>query len=382
MKRRLRLFILLLSYNGFIQNGLAAPSVAPDMIKNKTPIMTPIKNGRLIAFLPGWKIPPDAAAIAHAGYTHVIVAFGVFSTEKPGDITPVFDTIDANYIHSLQHAGLKVLLSLGGSSTNRPLTTINFHDALSLSSSSTVFSQTMILSLEKLIAVYGFDGFDIDIEQGLIGSGDFTQPVGDIAVLADIINTLHAKHPQLLLTLTPQTANIAATSGFDGTWGNYAALVMQTYQSLAWVGIQVYNAGCTYGIDLMCYDPNQSTSPDASVAMATGLLENWPSTTVSGQSTGFQPYMSYLKPSQVVLGYPAKNAAGSSDGLPGAVISTIKRAIQCLRTGTVGSDSCDTYIPPKSYPDIGGVFEWEVTYDANNHYQFATSLKNGIFNHN
>lgn len=339
-------------------------------------------GGRIIGYLPGWNTPPTATALANAGYTHVLVAFGVFSTTNPGQITSAFDTVSASYIQSLHDAGIKVLLSLGGASSSIANTTVNFHQVLAAASSPAAFEQSFISSLENLIAQYHFDGFDFDIESGLNAGGTFTNPTGDIAVLANIINTMHANHPNLLLTLAPQTANVAATSGFDATWGNYASLVMQTHQSLAWVGIQMYNAGCTYGIDLICYDPNNTNSPNASVAMATDLLENWPATTSSGQQTGFQPYISYLTPSQVVLGYPAPNASGQSDGSPAAVISTIKRAIQCLRTGVASPSSCDTYIPPRTYPGFGGVFDWEIIHDENNNYNFATSLVNCVIQGN
>ncbi|KTD40478.1 glycosyl hydrolase family 18 protein [Legionella parisiensis] len=333
-------------------------------------------GGRIIGYLPGWQIPPPATALANAGYTHILVAFGVFSTISPGQITPAFDTVSAGYIQSLHNAGIKVLLSLGGALTSIPNTTVNFHQVVSAAPSPTAFQQTFMSSLENLLTQYNFDGFDFDIESGLNAGGTFANPTGDIAVLANIINTMHTKHPNLLLTLAPQTANIAATSGFDATWGNYASLVMQTHQSLEWVGIQMYNAGCTFGIDLICYDPNNTSSPNASVAMATDLLENWPAVTSSGQQTGFQPYISYLTPSQVVLGYPAPNASGQSDGSPAAVIGTIKRALQCLRTGIASPASCDTYIPPRTYPGFGGVFDWEVIHDQNNNYHFATSLVN------
>lgn len=342
----------------------------------------PGTGGRMMAYLAGWKTPPPAEAIANAGYTHVLLAFGVFSLSTPGQITSAFDAVTANYIQSLQAAGIKVLLSLGGASTGIPDTTVNFHQVVSLASSPGAFSQTFVASLENLIRQYGFDGFDFDIESGLNAGGSFVTPEGDIATLAGIINTLHAKYPNLLLSLAPQIANVAATSGFDAIWGNYASLIMQTHQSLSWVGIQVYNAGCAYGIDLICYDPNDTKSPNTAVAFATNLLENWPAQTHSGQITGFQPYISYLTPSQVVLGYPAPNAAGLSDGLPAAVTANIKRAIECLRTGIVSSGSCDSFVPPKAYPGFGGVFEWELSYDANNHYKFAQDLKNCVVNGN
>lgn len=337
-------------------------------------------GGRIITYVPGWKTPPTAQALAGAGYTHVMVAFGVFSTSSPGVITPAFNTVTKAYIDSLHQAGIKVLLSLGGASTSIAGTTVDFHQALTLASSPDAFKQTFINSLKGLITQYGFDGFDIDIEHGLNGGGTFTQPQGDIAVLASIINTLYSQNPNLLITLTPQVANIAATSGFDGTWGNYAALTLQTHHALAWVGIQLYNTGCAYGINQVCYGPSPVSSPDFSVAMATDLLENWPAKLADGRNTGFQPYITYLKPSQVVIGYPVPNASGASDGAPVTPTTTIRRALQCLKTAVASASSCGSYVPPKAYGAIGGVFNWEATYDQNNSFKFAQDLKPCVLN--
>ena len=150
---------------------------------------------------------------------------------------------------------------------------------------------------------------------------------------------------------------------------------MQTHDSLSWVGIQLYNTGCMFGIDHVCYDPNQTSSANFSVAMATDLLASWPQVDSSGRPTGFQPYIGNLRADQIVLGYPAPNAQGGSDGSPVTPTSTIKKAIQCLKTATAGVNSCGTYIPPKAYGLIGGVFNWEITYDQNNQYKFARDLK-------
>lgn len=337
-------------------------------------------KGKIITYVPGWKTPPPAQALANAGYTHVMVAFGVFSTTNPGVIVSAFDTVTKEYIQSLHNAGIKVILSLGGALTSIPGTSVDFHQVLSAAASPTVFQQTFINSLNGLITQYGFDGFDIDIEHGLTAGGTFAQPQGDIAVLANIINTMYRQNPNLLITLTPQVANISATRAFDQTWGNYASLAMQTHDSLAWVGIQLYNTGCAFGIDLVCYADTANT-PDFSVAMATDLLENWPAT-INGRATGFQPYVSYLKPGQIVLGYPAPDASGNSDGAPAKPTSIIKRAIQCLKTAQKSSTSCDSYAAPKAYGQIGGVFNWEATYDQSNNFKFATDLKNCVMTGN
>lgn len=328
----------------------------------------------IAGFIPGWKTPPSATSLATAGYTHAFVAFGVFSTVTPGQIVPAFDTITKDYIDQLHLAGIKVLLSLGGASSSINNTSVDFHYALSRAASPLAFQNTFIQSLKQLITQYGFDGFDIDIEHGLVGSGPFAAPTGDIAVMANIINTMHRDLPNLLITLTPQVANISATGGFDSLWGNYAALAMQTHDALSWVGVQIYNTGCAYGIDHVCYADN-ANSPDLSVAMATALLENWPPKDPSGRDSGFQPYISYLDSNQIVLGYPAPNRQGFSDGQPVKSTAIIKRALQCLKTGVKGPTSCDTYVPPRVYSNIAGVFEWEVTYDQDNNFKFATDLK-------
>ena len=147
---------------------------------------------------------------------------------------------------------------------------------------------------------------------------------------------------------------------------------MQTYSSLTWVGFQNYNSGCAYGINLVCY-PTSGTltsTADPAVAFATDLLENWPSTTSTGQATGFQSYISYLQPSQVVVGYTVSDSSGSSDGSPAAVTSVANSVIECLST----NEDCYTYTPPSTYLGIGGVFSWTINYDATTGYQFAKSL--------
>jgi len=325
-------------------------------------------GGKIIGYIPGWKTPPPATELAAAGYTHVMIAFGVFSTTTPGEITPAFDMVSKAYIQTLHAAGIKVILSLGGASSSLPYTSVDFNKVLTMAASPKAFTDKFSASLTNLMTSYGFDGFDIDIEHGINAGGTFANPQGDIAALATIINGMYAQNPKLLITLTPQIANISATSNFDATWGNYASLVMQTHKSLAWVGIQLYNAGCAYGVDKVCYDVNVTSSPNATVAMAVDLLANWPA--------GFQPYVASLTPSQIVLGYPSPDASGASDGAPVTPNSTIIKAIQCLKTQT----SCGTYIPPKAYGAIGGVFNWEVTYDQLNGFKFAKELKNCVIN--
>lgn len=340
------------------------------------------ESNKIIGYMPGWvdsKVLPEAKALHEAGYTHIMVAFGLFSTKEPGQIVSDFPSITPGYIDSLHQEGIKVLLSLGGASSGIPDTSVNFHDVLKRAETPDIFQAKFVSSLKQLIAENHFDGFDIDIEHGLApgAGGTYSDPKGDIAVLAKIINQMHADNPNLLITMAPESPNIGATNTLDGTWGNYAALIMQTHDALSWVGIQLYNTGCVYGLDGICYSdvPN---SPNFSVAMAADLLENWPEKDKEGRPQ-FAPYISYLRPDQIVLGYPAPNKDGVSDGQPAKPTYIIKRAIQCLRTNNEG---CDSYKAPRAYPGISGVFEWEITYDQSNGFKFAKELKSCVMDGN
>jgi chitinase len=357
----------------FLPQPILVSAGATEAITYKA--IPPSTGGRMITYIPGWKPTPSATELANAGYTHALIAFGVFSTTAPGKITPAFETVTKSYIDSLHAVGIKAVLSLGGALTSLPDTSVDFHQVLSLSGNPTAFQQTFVQSIKDLTTQYGFDGIDIDIEQGFSGGGSIGSPTGDIAVMSNILKQIHADLPNFIISFAPQTANISATSGYDGTWANYSALIMQTHDAISWVGIQLYNTGCMYGIDHVCYDPSQVNSPNFSVAMAADVLETWPQKDASGRATGFQPYIGYLRADQVVLGYPAPNAQGDSDGRPVHPNSTIKKAIQCLQTGVAGANSCGSYLPPKAYGLIGGVFNWEVTYDQNNQYKFARELK-------
>ena len=345
------------------------------LLQNSARTRTDHHGGKLIAYITGSKPAPAAGDLVNAGYTHIVVAYGVFSTVTPGQIIPAFVNVTPEYIQSLQTAGIKVLLSLGGPSSNIVNTTTDFHAVLARVSDPQCFIEEFVNSMQDMMRQYHFDGFDMAIEHGLSGSGSFTSPTGDIDVLARAMRDLHRKYPTVLLSLAPQMANIAPTQQFLGTSGNYAALVMQTAPILTWVGIQLYNSGAYKGIDGRSYGLDDANSPDAYVAMASDLLENWPEKTRSGLSSGFQPYSAYLAPSQVVLGFSVANQQGVSDGVPAANVVTVKRAITCLRTATVGRNSCRNYIAPRSYPNFGGVSAWELSFDQDNHYRFAKDLK-------
>jgi chitinase len=337
-------------------------------------------GGRIVGYLPGYKqthIPP--LDVAKAGYTHVIVAFATFNATNKGAIVNEFGPyVSTAYVASLQKAGLKVMFSLGGALTNTPGATVNFHQ---IWNGVPNFVTTFTGAIEKLVKQYNFDGVDIDLEQGFTSDGT----PSDVDIMATVINTLHANNPSLLISLVPQAANIAPqqTLGkYLGIYASYSNLAMQTYKSITWTGVQVYNTGGMNGINNVLYSNADPGNMDFSVAMAVDMLEAWP-TQDAGRPTGFPAYQPVLRPDQVMLGYPAPDAQGGSDGGPAKQNAVIKKIIQCLREGFDTPSSCDTYAPPvRNYPDFGGVFCWELTYDQSNDWKFGRELSDCVKNGN
>jgi chitinase len=331
-------------------------------------------GGRIVGYFPGYKqTHVDPADLANAGYTHIIIAFATFNATDKGALVNEFAPfVSPAYVASLKKNGIQVLFSIGGALTNTRGATVDFHQ---ISNGVPNFVSLLTQSIETIVKQYQFDGVDFDIETGFLNDGS----PSDVDVLANVINTLHKNNPSLLLTLVPQAANIAPAQtrgGWTGIYGSYSNLALQTSDAIAWTGVQVYNTGGMNGINDVMYSNAAPDGLDFSVAMAVDMLEAWPAKEAGGQPTGFAPYKAVLRPDQVLLGYPAPNAQGASDGGPAKPNSAIKKIIQCLREGHDNHTACGGYYPPiRNYPDFGGVFCWEVTYDQNNNWKFARSFR-------
>jgi chitinase len=373
---------------------------------------------RVIGYLPiNWNnsgtyadsIPPPRE-LGHARYTHIVMAFGVFSIDP--NCTETFSCIlltpEGNknvhvtsgdgtqrqtltsYITELQDQNIKVLLSLGGASTS--FGTVDFAQSFDrIQNGRRGFSTTVkayVDSLGDLIGHYGFDGVDVDIEQGLqapsgkdlFGAGSpqvcerrFTlasglaSESGSVCAVAAVIRSLAAAYPNLIISLAPQTLNIAANNHIGGDVLNYSALIANIRDVISWVGIQVYNSGGMFGPDGKIQPITAENQVNASVAMALNLLagwnQNWPNFFLNN-------HRSILKPDQVVLGYPASNGT-RSDGLPIGNIVKVKQALRCLNQRI----DCRDVVPGElSTGLIGGVFNWNVNFDRANDYAFAKSF--------
>ncbi|MBA9047833.1 MULTISPECIES: chitinase [Streptomyces] len=252
-----------------------------------------------------------------ATYDIIAVAFADAST-TPGAVTFTLDSADlGGYtadqfkadIKAKQAAGKKVIISIGGQNG-----TISVSD----STSATNFAN----SVYSLMQTYGFDGVDIDLENGL-----------NATYMTQALRALSAKAgPSLIITMAPQTIDMQSTSA------SYFQTALNVKDILTVVNTQYYNSGSMLGCDGKVY--SQGTV-DFLTALACIQLQGG------------------LSPSQIGLGLPAStSAAGSGYVSP----SVVNNALDCLTAAT----NCGSFKPSKTYPDLRGAMTWSTNWDASN----------------
>ncbi|MEJ1197968.1 MULTISPECIES: glycoside hydrolase family 18 protein [unclassified Streptomyces] len=250
-----------------------------------------------------------------AQYDIIAVSFAD-ATATPGAVTFNLDsaglggyTVDQFKadVRAKQAAGKKVIISVGGEKG-----TVSVND----SASATNFANSVYAVMQE----YGFDGVDIDLENGL-----------NPTYMTQALRALSAKAgPDMILTMAPQTIDMQSTSG------SYFRTALNVKDILTVVNMQYYNSGTMLGCDGKVYAQG---TVDFLTALACIQLENG------------------LDPSQVGLGLPASTrAAGGGYVAP----SVVNAALDCLTKGT----NCGSFKPSRTYPDLRGAMTWSTNWDA------------------
>ncbi|MFH8416287.1 chitinase [Streptomyces collinus] len=248
-------------------------------------------------------------------YDIVAVAFAD-ATGTPGAVSFTLDSAGLNGytadqfkadVKAKQAAGKKVVISVGG---ERGTVTVN--DA----ASATNFAD----SVWSVMQEYGFDGVDIDLENGL-----------NATYMTQALRALSAKAgPSLIITMAPQTIDMQSTSN------SYFRTALNIKDILTVVNMQYYNSGSMLGCDGKVY--SQGTV-DFLTALACIQLENG------------------LAPSQVGLGLPASTrAAGGGYVAP----TVVNNALDCLTRAA----NCGSFKPPRTYPALRGAMTWSTNWDT------------------
>ncbi|WP_326820641.1 chitinase [Streptosporangium sp. NBC_01756] len=263
-------------------------------------------------------------------YDLVAVAFGE-STATPGEVVFSVDPglssslggyTDAQFkadVQTLHSRGKKVILSVGGE-----LGRVQVSGA----AAATKFADTVYALMQS----YGFDGVDIDLENGL-----------NATYMGQALRALRAKAGTgLVITMAPQTIDMQSTGA------EYFKLALNIKDILTVVHTQFYNSGSMLGCDQMAAYGQGTVN--FMTALACIQLENG------------------LRPDQVSLGLPAgPGAAGGGVVAPGLV----NQALTCLATRT----GCGSFVPPHAYPGIRGAMTWSVNWDASNNWNFSKTVK-------
>lgn len=212
-------------------------------------------------------------------------------------------------IQALQNDGEKVLLSIGGATG-----VINLTDNTQ--------KQNFITSLNNLIATYGFDGLDIDIEHGdcISASGTISTPTNSgslnlISAIQSIMSTFQTTYGhKMWLTMAPETAYVqGGMSTYGSIWGGYLPLIHALRDDIDIISVQLYNSGTIYGLDGVIY--TQGTV-DFIVALTEATIQGF--NTTGGLFSG-------LPASKVAVGLPAcTSAAGGGYTDPATVAAAIR----------------------------------------------------------
>jgi chitinase len=222
-----------------------------------------------------------------------------------------------------------------------------------------------IQSLGDIVAKYGFNGVDIDIENNLsIAAGeDFRNPTTPQVVnLVAGVKALKKRFgPGFTLTMAPETAYVQGGFGVSGgIWGGYLGIIHGLRDDLTLLHVQHYNSGGITGKDDKTY--TQGTV-DFQVAMTDMLL--------TGFNVGRDPnkFFPPLRPDQVGIGLPSIPAAAPSGGYMNN--SEVQKALDCL----MKLQNCGSYKPAAAQPDLRGVMTWSINWDKTNGYNFAKGHK-------
>ena len=326
------------------------------------------QNSVLVGYWHNWNItqaPYIPLNQIDSRYNIIEIAFAV--PTSPSDMTMLF-TPDGvtqqefiSQVQTLQTQGKKVIISIGGATTSIDLTT-------------TVNKNAFVSSMTNIVNTYGFDGIDIDIENGnsiLINNGGNIISPANIAMvnLIDAIKQIMSNYRQthtqkLMLTMAPETAYVqGGQSAFGSIWGGYLPIIHALRDSIDILQVQLYNSGSMYGIDNNIY--NQGTA-DFIVAMTEAVIQGF--NTQGGAFAG-------LPASKVAVGLPAcPNAAGG-----GYVDTVVLQAALKYLLGIGPKPGSYTLLQNGGYPLLKGMMTWSINWDAVDNcataYQYARNYQ-------
>ena len=290
------------------------------------------------------------------------LSFGEPTSSTDGNIVynPTADNIYASEaelisdIHSVQAAGKKVLLSIGGANGQVRLETTAARDK---------FIQTV----GNIITKYGLDGLDVDFEgQSLslvAGDYDFRNPT--TPVIVNLIYALKALKTQFgnsfLLTMAPETFFVqlgysyygSLCWGCDARAGAFLPVVYAMRNDLSWLQVQYYNSGAIQSPEGTQTCGTEEFIVNLANMLLTGFEISDPQNKVA-ESLIFPA----LRPDQVVLGVPVGVGSAGSGVLTNDQYKSVFNKLLA-----------------KGYTNLRGLMTWSINWDVQNGKSWSSSLR-------
>jgi chitinase len=269
----------------------------------------------------GW-IPITDSRIAQHGYNVLNAAFPVIDSDgtvlwQNGMDTNVQVPTPTEMCQA-KAAGATILMSIGGAAAGIDL-------------SSSAVADKVVSTLVPILKANNFDGIDIDLETGLVDSGDIKALSTSQANLERIIDGVLAQMPPNFgLTMAPETAYVTGGSiAYGSIWGAYLPIIKKYLDNgrLWWLNMQYYN-GSMYG----CSGDSYEAGTVQGFTAQTDCLNN--GLTVQGTTITI-PY------DMQVPGLPAQPGAGGgylSTDLVGQAWNNYHNGLKGLMTWSINWD--------------------------------------------
>jgi chitinase len=348
--------------------GVPEPTVAP------APLSGPPNGHELIGYAAGYG--PGSLPLRDIApqWDVIIVAFATPLKNAPEGTfefrTPLgLDTEQFKRdIASKRSQGKKVLISLGGGGVYVPL---DGPDSVS----------NFVSSVSGIVADYGFDGVDIDLESPSLdlapGDRDFKHPTTPSVV--NLISGLRQLREHFgssfMITLVPEGTQIpAGYVSYGGQFGSYLPLTYALRDILSFVDVQDYNTPPLEGLDGEIY---QAGSVDYHAAMTELLLQGF---NVGGDPKQFFPP---LPANKVAVGFLIGDATPTEvshamDFLitgkpPAGTINELRQSILRRAAEKPSRPYTTTYElrRPGGYPGLIGAMFWTIDADRRGNYNFS-----------
>jgi chitinase len=269
-----------------------------------------------------------------ATYDIIAVAFADANPSLPGAVTFNVDAGLSSALGGYTNAQFRADITTAHSKNQKVILSVGGERG-TVSVGSSTAATNFANSIVDLITSFGFDGVDIDLENGL-------NPTFMEQALRSIRSRVGAN---LIITMAPQTIDMQSTGM------GYFTLALNIRDILTIVHTQYYNSGSMLGCD------QQFAYGQGNVNFLTALA------CIQLQSA--------LRPDQIALGLPASTSAAGGGYVNPTVVNN---ALSCLAAGT----GCGSFVPPARWPNIRGAMTWSINWDASNGYNFANTVHNHL----